>query len=130
MLQLGRRGKGEQDARCRCGRESPLPGCVDGVTGTGTTPAAFYLGLCRLRGILSPPSSTTTCRRRAIPQCSSEDAASIPKFGLEIKNRCTQEGVNGEILASIPKSEPEIKNHCSPRAKTRVFSAVIPKFTP
>ena len=56
MLQLGRRGKGEQDARCRCGRESPLPGCYDGVTGTGTTPAAFYLGLCRLRGILSPPA--------------------------------------------------------------------------
>ena len=59
MLQLGRRGKGEQDARCRCGRESPLPGCYDGVTGTGATPAAFYLGLCRLRGILSPPASAT-----------------------------------------------------------------------
>ena len=26
------------------------------AAGTGTTPAAFYLGLCRLRGILSPPA--------------------------------------------------------------------------
>ena len=25
--------------------------------GQGATPAAFYLGLCRLRGILSPPAS-------------------------------------------------------------------------
>ena len=102
-----------------------------GTAGTGTTPAAFYLGLCRLRGILSPPASATTncrraiffyaatknrigrrppgaagtilqadhsplrqrriesdaedcchngCCRRAIPHCSSDDAASIPKF--------------------------------------------------
>ena len=36
----------------------------------------------------------------------------IPKFGPEIKNRCTQEGLNREILASIPKSELEIKNRC------------------
>ncbi|MDD6809607.1 MAG: hypothetical protein PUD78_05810 [Bacteroidales bacterium] len=27
--------------------------------------------------------------RRAIPHCSSDDAASIPKSGPEIKNRCT-----------------------------------------
>ena len=26
------------------------------AAGTGATPAAFYLGLCRLRGILSPPA--------------------------------------------------------------------------
>ena len=51
--------------------------------------------------------------RRAIPHCSSEDAASILKSGLEIKNRCTQEGINRQNLASIPKSEPEIKNRCT-----------------
>ncbi len=27
--------------------------------GQGATPAAFYLGLCRLRGILSQPASAT-----------------------------------------------------------------------
>ena len=45
--------------------------------------------------------------------------ASIPKFGPEIKNRCTQERVNGENLASILKSGPEIKNRCSTRLKNR-----------
>ena len=29
---------------------------LDVAAGTGATPAAFYLGLCRLRGILSPPA--------------------------------------------------------------------------
>ena len=41
-----------------------------------------------------------------------EKLASIPKFGLEIKNRCTKEGVIGEKLASILKSGLEIKNRC------------------
>ena len=96
------------------------------AAGAGATPAAFYLGLCRLRGILSLPASATVilqegrssvqlrwCCRRAILSCSSDDAASIPKSGLEIKNHCTQEGGNGENLASIRKSEPEIKNRCT-----------------
>ena len=96
------------------------------AAGTGATPAAFYLGLCRLRGILSPPASATVilqegrssaqlrwCCRRAVLSCSSNDAASIPKSGLEIKNRCTLEGINRQNLASIRKSEPEIKNQCS-----------------
>ena len=51
--------------------------------------------------------------RRAIPHCSSDDAASIPKSGPEIKNRCTKDGVNRQNPASIPKSEPEIKNQCT-----------------
>ncbi|MGM9744088.1 MAG: hypothetical protein ACI3Y3_02670, partial [Candidatus Cryptobacteroides sp.] len=45
-----------------------------------------------------------------------ENLASIRKFGPEIKNRCTKEGVNEENLASIPKSEPEIKNRCTQQA--------------
>ena len=51
--------------------------------------------------------------RRAIPHCSSDDAASIPKSGLEIKNRCTLEGINRQNLALIRKSGHEIKNQCS-----------------
>ena len=34
--------------------------------GQGATPAAFYLGLCRLCGILSPPASPRSFCRRAI----------------------------------------------------------------
>ena len=48
-----------------------------------------------------------------------EILASILKSGLEIKNRCTQERVNGENLASILKSGLEIKNRCSTRLKNR-----------
>ena len=59
----------------------------------------------------------TTCRRRAIPHCSDDGAASILKFGLEIKNRCTKEAVNREThLASILKSGLEIKNHFSSKS--------------
>ena len=92
--------------------------------------------------------------RRAIPHCSSDDAASIPKsgleiknhcspgvksrenralilkFGPEIKNRCTQEGLNREILASIPKSGPEIKNRCTQEGLNRENPASIPKSGP
>ncbi|MDD7532237.1 MAG: hypothetical protein PUK15_05755 [Bacteroidales bacterium] len=50
--------------------------------------------------------------RRAILHRHDDRAASIRKFGPEIKNRCTKEGVNGEKLASIPKLGPEIKNRC------------------
>ena len=164
---------------------------AEGVTaGTGTTPAAFYLGLCRLRGIQSPPTSAILqaghsslpqrklesdaelcrggdcrhsggfllrimppswhpvpacvrygilqakpfslaatenrigrgprCRydhcRRAVLSYSSDDAASIRKSGPEIKNRCTQEGINRQNLASIPKSGLEIKNRCMQQA--------------
>ena len=59
-----------------------------------------------------------------------EILASIPKFGPEIKNRCTKEGVNGEKLTSIPKSRPEIKNRCTQEVVNRHNLAAIPKFTP
>ena len=111
----------------------------------------FYLGLCRLRGTLSPAASATTFRRRAILLCSNDGAASIlksgleiknrctqkvvfgenrasiRKSGLEIKNRCTQQGVNGENRASIPKSEPEIKNRCTQEGLNREKLASILK---
>ena len=65
--------------------------------------------------------------RRAIHRCSNDGAASIPKSGLEIKNRCTQEGVNRQDLASIPKSGPEFKNRCTQEAVNRENLASIPK---
>ena len=93
------------------------------AAGTGTTPAAFYLGLCRLRGILSPPASATVilqagnsylsqrwCCRRAVLSYSSDGAAAIPKSGLEIQNHCTLEVVPRQNHAAILKSGPEIKN--------------------
>ena len=50
--------------------------------------------------------------------------------GPEIKNRCTQEGVNRENLASIAKSRPEIKNQCTKEGVNRENLAAIAKLTP
>ena len=107
------------------------------AAGTGATPAAFYLGLCRLRGTLSLPAphdcdagglilSVATTNPAVIPKSgpeiknrcslwdgSGENHAVISNSGPEIKNRCTQESLNGEKLTSIPKSELEIKNRCT-----------------
>ena len=63
-----------------------------------------------------PACAPRLCCRRAIPHYSGDGAASIPKSGPEIKNRCTKEGVNGEKLTSIRKSGLEIKNHFSSKS--------------
>ena len=62
--------------------------------------AAYNIGFVKGGGILSLPAPL-------------HYAASIPKSGLEIKNRCTQGAVNRENPASIPKFGPEIKNRCT-----------------
>ena len=54
--------------------------------------------------------------------------ASIRKFGLEIKNRCTKKAVSEENLAAIRKSGPEIKNQCSSLAILEGFLVAIAKF--
>ena len=68
--------------------------------------------------------------RQAIFHRHDDYTASIPKFDPEIKNRCTQEGVNGEILASIPKFGPEIKNRCTKEGVNGEKLTSIPKFGP
>ena len=65
--------------------------------------------------------------RRAILSCSSDCAASIPKFGPEIKNRCSLWDGSGENHAVISNSGPEIKNHCTLEGVSRQKPAVIPK---
>ena len=70
------------------------------------------------------------CSRRAILYCHEDCAASIRKSGLEIKNRCTKEGLNGAILASIRKSGPEIKNRCTQEGLNREILASILKSGP
>ena len=58
--------------------------CATVAAGAGATPAAFYLGLCRLHGILSPPAPNdfaagglffvvaTTAAGGTIPLCGNE----------------------------------------------------------
>ena len=50
--------------------------------------------------------AATTTAGGTIPHCSGDGAATIPKSRPEIKNRCTKEGVNEEILAAILKFTP------------------------
>ena len=101
------------------------------------------------------PACTPRLRcKRAILLCSNDGAASIPKsgleiknrcslwavlegffasirkFGLEIKNRCTQEGLNREKLASIRKSGLKIKNRCTQEGLNREKLASIRKSEP
>ena len=90
-----RRRKMEPEAEYSCGGErwNRRPNVV--AAGQAATPAAFYLGLCRLRGNLSPPASATVilqasrssvqqrwCCRRAALFCRDDDSAAggtIPK---------------------------------------------------
>ena len=106
--------------------------CSTVAAGAGAAPAAFYLGLCRLRGILSLPAphndaagglfsfAATKNRIGRGPRCrdsrcrrNHSPLASIPKSRPEIKNHCTQVGVNRQNPAAIPKSGLEIKNRCT-----------------
>ena len=65
--------------------------------------------------------------RRAIPHCSSDDAASIPKSGLEIKNRCSLWAVLEGFFVSIRKSGLEIKNRCTQEGVNEEILASILK---
>ena len=76
------------------------------------------LPLRRLESDAKPRSRHGRCMR-AILYRHNDCAASIPKSEPEIKNRCTQEGLNREKLASILKSGPEITNRCR---KQPIFS--------
>ena len=54
-----RRRKMEPESESRCGGERWNQRANVVAAGQAATPAAFYLGLCRLRGNLSPPASAT-----------------------------------------------------------------------
>ena len=83
--------------------------------------AAFVTSCPRLR------PQRSFCRR-AVLHRHDDCAASIRKYGPEIKNRCTQKDVSGEKLTSIPKSEPEIMNRCTKEGVIVEKLASIPKF--
>ena len=72
--------------------------------------------------------AATTAAGGTIPHCSGDGAASILKSGLEIKNQCTQEAGNEEILASILKFGLEIKNRCTKEDVSGENLASIRKF--
>ena len=56
--------------------------------------------------------------------------ASIPKFGPEIKNHCTENQQISRIYAPIPKFGPEIQNHCTETQEITQIYASIPDSGP
>ena len=88
-----RRRKMEPEAEYRCGGKRWNRRANVVAAGQAATPAAFYLGLCRLRGNLSPPASATVilkagrssvqqrwCCRRAALFCRDDDSAAGGPF--------------------------------------------------
>ena len=107
------------------------------TAGTGATPAAFYLGLCRLRGVLSPPAphdhaaggpfyfatkkigigrgavATTTAAGGTVLLCRHDGAASILDFKPRLANRCSRGAILRQNRASILDFKPRLANRCS-----------------
>ncbi|MDY4631066.1 MAG: hypothetical protein SO413_05115, partial [Candidatus Cryptobacteroides sp.] len=102
---------------------------ADLVAATSVAGGPFSFAAVK-NGIGRGPRCRYARTRRAILYRHEDCAASIPKSRPEIKNRCTQEGLNGEILASIRKSGPEIKNRCTQEGVNRKKLASIPKSEP
>ena len=122
--------------------------------GQGATPAAFYLGLCRLRGILSPPAphdcaaggpfltaAAMTLRRFAslglksrITACwmafPGKNLQRFPSLGLKSRITAHKKLFPGKNLQRFPNSPPEIKNHCTLYGVSGQKLAPIPKSGP
>ena len=129
-----------------------------GTAGTGAPPAAFNLGLCRLRGILSPPvpacvrhdhsagglffcAGDNPCSDSQIHPLKSGITAVLglflgkilqrfPSLPPEIRNHCTQVVVSGQSLQRFPNSPHEIQNHCTQEGVNGHNLAAITKFDP
>ena len=124
------------------------------AAGAGATPAAFYLGLCRLRGILFLPApydcaaggpffcaGDNPCSDSQIHPLKSGITAVLglflgkilqrfPSLTPEIRNRCSNGVVSEHSLQRFPSLPHEIKNRCSPWAILEGFPTVIPKSGP
>ena len=105
-------------AGCCCGlmslrKDVFAAGCCCGRAGTGRHSGGFLLRIMPPSWHPVPACTPRLRCRRAVLNCSSDDAAAIRKSVLEIMNRCSLWAVLEGFLASIPKSGLEIKNHCT-----------------
>ena len=125
------------------------------AAGAGATPAAFYLGLCRLRGILSPPAphddyaaggpfyfattkigigrgivAATTFRRRNCSTCRIDGVAAILDFRPRLANRCSHKAKTGANRASILDFKPRLGNRCKDFPDNNLLRASILDFRP
>ena len=116
MLQAGRSSlplrKLELDAEGRFGRDRRHSG-------------GFLLRIMPPSWHPVPACAPRLCCRRAI-RCSNDGAAAIRKFGPEIQNHCTMEGISGRKPAAIPNFTPS--NQESLHDERRVNGEILRKF--
>ena len=80
------------------------------AAGTVATPAAFNLGLCRLRGVLSPPAPHDHAAGGTVLLCRHDGAALILDFKPRLANRCSRGADFRQIRASILDFNPRLAN--------------------
>ena len=100
------------------------------TAGTGATPAAFYLGLCRLRGVLFPPAPHDHAAGGTVLLCRHDGAALILDFKPRLANRCSRGAILGRIRAVILEFRPRLANRCSRGADLWQNRASILNFKP
>ena len=116
-------------------------GCGDGLweaAGAAATPAAFNLGLCRLRGSYPPPAATKTILYRRDDGAAGgpfQTAATMvlqrfSSLGLKSRIIARWRAFSGKSLQRFLSSPPKIQNRCTLEGVFRQIHAVIPKFTP
>ena len=102
----------------------------DVAAGAGATPAAFYLGLCRLRVVLSPPAPHDHAAGGTVLLCRHDGAALILDFKPRLANRCIDSGDLLGFRASILDFRPKLGNRCTDSGHFWGFPAVILDFRP
>ena len=97
----------------RNGEENRCGDRPRGTAGTGAPPAAFNLGLCRLRGILSPPVAHGYAAG-ALFFCAGDNPCSDSQIHpLKSVITAVLGLFLGKILQRFPSLPHEIRNHCS-----------------
>ena len=115
---------------CEEWNRSRLDVALDVAAGTGATLAAFYLGLCRLRGVLFPPAPHDHAAGGTVLLCRHDGAALILDFKPRLANRCSLGADLWQIRASILDFKPRLANRCSRWAILGRNRAVILDFRP
>ena len=114
-------------------------GGLRGAAGAAATPAAFNLGLCRLRGSYPPPAAAKTILYRRDEGAAggpfSTAATMVLQAGHSLvpQRWCCRRAVpncRNDGAAAIPDSGSEIKNQCTKNGISRQNHASIPDSGP
>ena len=100
-------------ANFRCRDEEENRTRIVDSAGSGATPAAFYLGLCRLHGILSPPAPNDFAAGGQFFCAGDNPCSDSQVYPMKSRIAAMLRMFLGKILQRLPSLTPEIRNHCS-----------------